>query len=209
MPGKKALPRFERKSSSKLSAAQNEVSSLELVQPELISTNLDQAAFVVAENSIPTAGMPANAFLKSVSLSTSQKRWGCIGKWLRALSDRTTALGRWLCGVAQCSVWLMCFRFRKASRSPVQPRQPDLPRLDAVRVIRNDLSDSDFEVVSKHAGTKMQHPSTTNSDALAPRHDCSLSLEFRDVTSASRLPDSDLAGEAGRTVRAPLATNTE
>jgi hypothetical protein len=66
--------------------------------------------------------------------------------------------GQSLRGIFECALWLLRAPFKRSPAIQPKARQADLPRLDSVRVVRNDLTDSDFEVVPKKPQSKGTNP---------------------------------------------------
>jgi len=118
----------------------------------------------------PTAETPRNPVVAQPTLppaSPGEARCSVTPSRIKLKSLTATAAKTmgWFRGVTECAVWLVRLPFRRRPEAPRQARQADLPRLDAVRVVRNDLSDSDFQIVTtpKAGSVKAANPFKTDS----------------------------------------------
>jgi hypothetical protein len=125
----------------------------EFIQQELISANGEPASIEPVTPKDPAA--PSVDRNHSPAPVPEPKRQGTLaGRILAAM----ISFGGSVKEIARCALWLVRVPFRRTPKAPVVARQTDLPRLDAVRVVRNDLSDSDFEVVARRVSARRENP---------------------------------------------------
>jgi len=167
MPRKNAMPRFGRKQDANLRVGSPDKPRPEFVQPELIPEHAEPTSIqsVIPHNAQATNS--AGPLAPTAGQDNADGSCHPEAGWHRVLA-MLTAFGRSLIAVVQCAVWLVRYPFRRVPKPPPQARQVDLPRLDAVRVVRNDLTDSDFEVVTRSASTKGTNPFSAGDSCVTP-----------------------------------------
>jgi hypothetical protein len=162
MPRKNSLPNFGSKGSSRPHSPPDSRTGPQLIQAELIRETVEPVAQAAAgletrgaagvETACPSAKSTqppkaARRLLHAVKRLPQEVISGCS----RAFNTLRAATGRlWGSATRLLPFWPRT----RATSYAVGFAQADLPRLDSVRVMRNDLSDSDFEVVPKQRGPK-------------------------------------------------------
>jgi hypothetical protein len=162
MPCKNSLPNFGSKGSSRPHSPPDPRAGPQLIQPELIRETVEPVAQAAAgpetrgaagvetacPSAVPTQPPKAARRLLHVAKALPHE---VISGCSRAFSTLMAATARlWDSAARRLPFWPRT----RATAYPVGLAQADLPRLDSVKVMRNDLSDSDFAVVPKQPGPK-------------------------------------------------------